>query len=230
MIPNVRILRMDIDTTRKKGSYQKILSAFGQGQADILLGTQMIAKGLDFPNVTLVCVVNADIGLAVSNYNASEKTFDLLTQVAGRAGRADKEGLVLIQTYNPDHYAIKLASVQDYEQFYQSEMRYRYIGNYPPFYFTTLVSIVSHNEPLAAKQAFLIKRLLTKKLSQATIVLGPTPSAIGKINNQYFYQILVKYKKEPHLAETLSYIQNYAQDIAKNDINVYIDQEPENIM
>lgn len=230
MIPNVRILRMDIDTTRKKGSYQKILSAFGQGQADILLGTQMIAKGLDFPNVTLVCVVNADIGLAVSNYNASEKTFDLLTQVAGRAGRADKEGLVLIQTYNPDHYAIKLASVQDYEQFYQSEMRYRYIGNYPPFYFTTLVSIVSHNEPLAAKQAFLVKRLLTKKLSQATIVLGPTPSAIGKINNQYFYQILVKYKKEPYLAETLSYIQNYAQDIAKNDINVYIDQEPENIM
>ena len=134
LVPEARLLRMDVDTTRRKNSYKKILDQFAQQKADILLGTQMVAKGLDFPNVTLVGVINADTTLWLPNYNASERTFDLLTQVAGRAGRAQKTGHVLIQTYNPEHYAIKLAQTQDYERFYQHELAVRYQGNYPPVF------------------------------------------------------------------------------------------------
>ena len=136
---------MDVDTTRRKGSYKKIIDSFGDHQADILLGTQMIAKGLDFPNVTLVGVIIADTALSLPDFNSSEKTFDLLTQVSGRAGRAEKTGRVMIQTYNPDNYAIKFAQSQDYESFYQKEMRVRFQGNYPPFFYTTLITITSKN-------------------------------------------------------------------------------------
>lgn len=230
LIPEAKILRMDVDTTRRKGSYKRILDSFGRGDANILLGTQMIAKGLDFPNVTLVGVINADTSLQVPAYNASEKTFDLLTQVAGRAGRADKTGRVLIQTYNPEHYAIKLSQSQDYEAFYRQEMQVRYQGNYPPFFFTTLISIASKSEQAAAKEAFLIKRKLMSTLHQPTIILGPTPSSITRIKNQYYYQILVKYKKEPHLNQILHEIQDDAQLAKKKGLNVYIDNEPEKII
>lgn len=230
LIPEAKILRMDVDTTRRKGSYKQILDSFGRGDANILLGTQMIAKGLNFPNVTLVGVVNADISLQVSAYNASEKTFDLLTQVSGRAGRADKVGQVLIQTYNPEHYAIKLSQSQDYEAFYRQEMQVRYQGNYPPFFFTTLISIASKSEQAAAKEAFSIKRKLMKSLHQPTIILGPTPSSITRIKNQYYYQILVKYKKEPHLNQILHKIQDDAQVAKKKGLNIYIDNEPEKII
>ncbi len=226
LLPGVRILRMDVDTTRRKGSYKEILDKFGAGEADILLGTQMIAKGLDFPNVTLVGVINADTALYLPDYNASEKTFELLTQVAGRAGRAEKSGQVLIQTYNPDHYAIKLAQKQDYETFYQTEMKVRYQGNYPPFFFTNLISVASKNEQNAAKEAFAIKRILMRNLHAPTIVLGPTPSAISKIKNQYYYQILVKYKREPKLNELLHQIQDLAQEKQKYGLNIYIDTQP----
>ena len=229
LIPQARILRMDVDTTRRKGSYKKILESFEAGEADILLGTQMIAKGLDFPNVTLVGVINADISLQVPAFNASEKTFDLLTQVSGRAGRAQKKGVVFIQTYNPDHYAIQLAQTQNYEEFYRKEMFIRRQGNYPPFFYTTLVSVASKNEQRAAKQAFLIKRKLMMNLHSPTIILGPTPSSMSKIKNQYYYQILVKYKQEPKLNELLHQIQDDAQKIKKEGINVYIDNEPERI-
>lgn len=229
LIPQARILRMDVDTTRRKGSYKKILESFEAGEADILLGTQMIAKGLDFPNVTLVGVINADISLQVPAFNASEKTFDLLTQVSGRAGRAQKKGEVFIQTYNPDHYAIQLAQTQSYEEFYRKEMFIRRQGNYPPFFYTTLISVASKNEQQAAKQAFLIKRKLMTNLHNPTIILGPTPSSISKIKNQYYYQILVKYKQEPKLNELLHQIQDDAQKIKKEGINVYIDNEPERI-
>lgn len=230
LIPEAKILRMDVDTTRRKGSYKQILDSFGRGDANILLGTQMIAKGLNFPNVTLVGVVNADTSLQVSAYNASEKTFDLLTQVSGRAGRADKVGQVLIQTYNPEHYAIKLSQSQDYEAFYRQEMQVRYQGNYPPFFFTTLISIASKSEQAAAKEAFSIKRKLMKSLHQPTIILGPTPSSITRIKNQYYYQILVKYKKEPHLNQILHKIQDDAQVAKKKGLNIYIDNEPEKII
>ncbi len=230
LLPGVRLLRMDVDTTRRKGSYKKILDSFGNHEADILLGTQMIAKGLDFPNVTLVGVINADTGLWVPDYNASERTFELLTQVAGRAGRADKTGEVIIQTYNPDHYAIRLAQTQDYEKFYRYEMRVRHAGNYPPYFYTVLVSISSKKEQNAAREAFQIKRQLENNLHPTTIILGPTPSAISRLKNQYYYQILVKYKKEANLNALLHHIQDTAQEIKKYGLNVYIDNEPERIM
>lgn len=230
LLPGSRILRMDVDTTRRKGSYKRILDSFGAHQADILLGTQMIAKGLDFPNVTLVGVINADTGLWLPDYNASERTFELLTQVAGRAGRANKTGQVIIQTYNPDHYAIKLAQTQDYEQFYHYEMRVRHAGNYPPYYYTVLISVAAKKEQNAAREAFNIQRQLAKHLHPSTIILGPTPSAISRLKNQYYYQILVKYKKEKNLNELLHQIQDSAQKIRKYGLNVYIDNEPERIM
>ena len=230
LLPGARILRMDVDTTRRKGSYKKILDAFGNHEADILLGTQMIAKGLDFPNVTLVGVINADTGLWFSDYNASEKTFELLTQVAGRAGRADKEGEVLIQTYNPEHYAIQLAKTQDYERFYGYEMNVRHAGHYPPYFFTVLISIAAKKEQNAAREAFKIKRYLTKELHAETIILGPTPSAISRVKNQYYYQILVKYKKEPNLNKLLHHVQDSAQEAKKYGLSIFIDNEPERIM
>lgn len=230
LMPNAKILRMDVDTTRRKGSYKKILDKFGNHEADILLGTQMIAKGLDFPNVTLVGVVNADTGLWVPDYNAAERTFELLTQVAGRAGRAEKAGEVIIQTYNPEHYAIELAQTQDYERFYAYEMQMRHAGNYPPYYYTVLISIASKNEQNAAREAFKIKRKLASSLHSNTIILGPTPSAISRLKNQYYYQILVKYKKEDNLNDLLHQIQNSAQEIKKYGLNVYIDNEPERIV
>lgn len=230
LVPEAAILRMDVDTTRRKGSYKRILDSFGSGEADILLGTQMIAKGLDFPNVTLVGVINADTALQLPDYNAAEKTFDLLTQVSGRAGRAQKAGQVLIQTYNPEHYAIKLAQTQDYEAFYQQEMKVRFQGNYPPFFYTTLISIASKNEQTAAKYAFQVKRKLMQQLHAPTIILGPTPSSIAKIKNQYFYQILVKYKHEPKLNPLLHSLQDEAQTVKKQGLNVYIDNEPERII
>lgn len=230
LIPTAKVLRMDVDTTRRKGSYKRILDAFGNHEADILLGTQMIAKGLDFPNVTLVGVINADTGLWVPDYNASERTFELLTQVAGRAGRAEKTGKVLIQTYNPEHYAIKLAQPQDYERFYGYEMRVRHAGNYPPYFYTVLISVASKKEQNAAREAFTIKRRLQQNLHASTIILGPTPSAIARLKNQYYYQILVKYKSEDNLNKLLHQIQDSAQEIKKYGLNVYIDNEPERIM
>lgn len=230
LIPEARILRMDVDTTRRKGSYKKILDSFGEHKADILLGTQMIAKGLDFPNVTLVGVINADTALSLPDFNSSEKTFDLLTQVSGRAGRADKTGRVMIQTYNPENYAIKLAQNQDYETFYQKEMQVRFQGNYPPFFYTTLITITSKKEQSAAKEAFVIKRMLMRELHAPTIILGPTPSSIARIKNQYYYQILVKYKYEPKLHNLLHQIQDDAQLAQKRGLNIYIDNEPERIM
>ena len=229
LLPGSRILRMDVDTTRRKGSYKRILDDFGNHEADILLGTQMIAKGLDFPNVTLVGVINADTGLWVPDYNSSERTFELLTQVAGRAGRAEKKGEVLIQSYNPDHYAITLAKTQDYEKFYGYEMRVRHEGNYPPYFYTVLISVASKKEQNAARQAFKIKRELEDHLHPETIILGPTPSAISRLKNKYYYQILVKYKKEMGLNKLLHHIQDSAQEIEKYGINVYIDNEPERI-
>lgn len=230
LIPTAKVLRMDVDTTRRKGSYKRILDAFGNHEADILLGTQMIAKGLDFPNVTLVGVINADTGLWVPDYNASERTFELLTQVAGRAGRAEKTGKVLIQTYNPEHYAIKLAQTQDYERFYGYEMRVRHAGNYPPYFYTVLISVASKKEQNAAREAFTIKRRLQQNLHASTIILGPTPNAIARLKNQYYYQILVKYKSEDNLNKLLHQIQDSAQEIKKYGLNVYIDNEPERIM
>lgn len=230
LLPQASILRMDVDTTRRKGSYRRILTAFGRRKANILLGTQMIAKGLDFPNVTLVGVINADTSLWMPDYKSSERTFELLTQVAGRAGRAENKGEVLIQTYNPHHYAIRLAQTQDYEAFYRQEMAVRHAGNYPPYYYTVLISVAAAKEQAAAKEAFVIKRKLLAALHLPTIVLGPTPSAISKLKNEYYYQILVKYKREPALNKLLHQVQADAQALDKEGIHTYIDPSPERLL
>ena len=188
LLPDSRILRMDVDTTRRKGAHEKILRTFGEGQADILLGTQMIAKGLDFPNVTLVGVLNADTALNLPDFRSSERTFQLLTQVSGRAGRAEKPGEVIIQSFNPEHYAIQLAKAQDYEDFYTKEMYIRHRGDYPPYYFTVQITASHPEENEAAKQMFQIATKLKQGLSPQAILLGPTPNAIMRVNNRYFYQ------------------------------------------
>ncbi|MCX8742803.1 primosomal protein N' [Lactobacillus sp. B3795] len=230
LVPNARILRMDVDTTRRKGSHERILQKFGNGEADILLGTQMIAKGLDFPNVTLVGVLNADTSLDLPDFRSSERTFNLLTQVSGRAGRAEKKGLVYIQTFNPDHYAIRLAQRQDYELFYRKEMNVRHQTNYPPYYFTVKISASDVNEAKAAAKMYEIAKILKAKLSDQAIMLGPSPSSILKLKNKYYYQIIIKYKNEPNMKPCLEYILNHYQKDAQKGLYVNIDPDPLNFM
>ncbi len=230
LVPNARILRMDVDTTRRKGSHERLLQRFGNGDADILLGTQMIAKGLDFPNVTLVGVLNADTSLDLPDFRSSERTFDLLTQVSGRAGRAEKSGLVYVQTFNPDNYAIQLSKKQDYELFYRKEMSIRHETNYPPYFFTVKITASDVNESKAAAKMFEIAKILKAKLSQQAIMLGPSPSSILKLKNKYYYQIIIKYKHEPNMDECLEYILNHYQKDAQKGLYVNIDPDPLNFM
>ncbi|MQS75051.1 primosomal protein N' [Companilactobacillus halodurans] len=229
LFPEARILRMDVDTTRRKGAHAKILAKFGQHQADILLGTQMIAKGLDFPDVTLVGVINADTTLSLADFRASERTFQLLTQVSGRAGRAQKPGKVVIQTFNPDHYAIKDAAKQDYETFFKQEMFIRHQSNYTPYYFTTLISVANQDEGKTLKQSYWLKKQLQGALSKDAILLGPSPTMISRKQNKYYYQIIVKYKHEPNLHQRLLEILNETQADAKQGYTIAIDNEPQHI-
>ncbi len=230
LLPDSRILRMDVDTTRRKGAHEKILRTFGEGQADILLGTQMIAKGLDFPDVTLVGVLNADTALNLPDFRSSERTFQLLTQVSGRAGRAEKPGEVIIQSFNPEHYAIQLAKAQDYEDFYTKEMYIRHRGDYPPYYFTVQITASHPEENEAAKQMFQIARKLKQGLSPQAILLGPTPNAIMRVNNRYFYQVIIKYKQEPMLQPLLKEILTDTQRATARGLKLSIDAEPMNFI
>ncbi|MFD1465547.1 primosomal protein N' [Lapidilactobacillus mulanensis] len=226
IFPEARILRMDVDTTSHKGGHQQIISKFGRHEADILLGTQMIAKGLDFPDVTLVGVINADTSLSLPDFRASERTFQLLTQVSGRAGRAEKLGEVYIQTFNPDNYAIQLAARQDYETFYQQEMRLRHQGGYPPYFYTILISVNHRQEDQAVKKVYQIQRWLQPQLSPEAIVLGPTPRMITRVNNQYYYQLIIKYKNEPRLLAALQTLIMKMQGKSSQGFQLRIDREP----
>lgn len=226
LFPKARILRMDVDTTRKKGAHERILTAFGEQKADILLGTQMIAKGLDFPNITLVGVLNADTALNLPDFRSSERTFQLLTQVSGRAGRAEKAGEVVIQTFNPDHHAIVLAQTQDYETFYQQEMYLRHQTGYPPYYFTLRISASHPEETVAAKKMFQIAERLKQVLSAQSILLGPVPGSVAKVKNRYYYQVIIKYKKEPNLPAFLQAILQESQTDQRHALYVSIDNEP----
>jgi primosomal protein N' (replication factor Y) len=226
VLPQARVLRMDVDTTRRKGAHGRILKQFGDGQADILLGTQMIAKGLDFPNVTLVGVINADTALGLPDFRASERTFQLLTQVSGRAGRAEKPGRVLIQTYNPDHYAIQLAQHHDYERFFALEMHMRHEGNYPPYFFTFKLTVSHEEEDKAAKAVYRLADMLTAHLSNQAIILGPTRGAIARVKRRYYYQIVIKYKKEPALQATLEQMLETTQISSRSGYQIAFDREP----
>lgn len=230
LIPEARILRMDVDTTRKKGAHEDLLGRFGRQEADILLGTQMIAKGLDFPNVTLVGVLNADTALNLPDFRSSERTFQLLTQVAGRAGRADKEGEVLIQTYNPHHYALSFAKNQDYEGFYRYEMAIRRNLGYPPYYFTVGLTLSHKSEEFVMKKAFETVAVLRGNLTEYIQILGPTPKPIARTHNLYHYQIILKYRKEDNVEQVLNQILDWTQEKEQQDLRLIIDNEPQQMM
>ncbi|PCS00482.1 primosome assembly protein PriA [Lactococcus fujiensis JCM 16395] len=230
LLTDVNILRMDVDTTKTKNAHEKILNKFGRGEAQILLGTQMIAKGLDFPNVTLVGVINADTGLNLPDFRASERSFQLLMQVAGRAGRADKKGEVLIQTFNPEHYAIKLAKEQDYEKFYETEMRFRRSLSYPPYYYTVQVMLSHKVEEVAIQKAYEVADLLRHYLSPQAKILGPTARPIARTHNLYHYQILIKYRFENLLEEALNGVLELTQRRENKDLRILIDSEPQNFI
>lgn len=230
LFPQARILRMDVDTTRKKGSHQALLDQFGRGEADILLGTQMIAKGLDFPNVTLVGVLNADTALNLPDFRSSERTFQLLTQVAGRAGRAEKAGQVLIQSYNPQHYAIRFAKDQDYEGFYAYEMGIRRQLGYPPYYFTIGITLSHKKEEEVVKRAYEVMNILRSGLSETSNILGPTPKPIARTHNLYHYQILIKYRLEDELGPTLNQVLALTQERENSELRLSIDHEPQQFL
>ena len=230
VLAEARILRMDVDTTKRKGAHKKILTKFGRHEADILLGTQMIAKGLDFPNVTLVGVLNADTSLNLPDFRSSERTFQLLTQVAGRAGRANKPGEVLIQTYNPNHYAIQLAREQDYEAFYRYEMRIRKALSYPPYYFTVGLTLSHKDEQEVIKKSYEIVTLIKEGLTDKIKILGPTPKPVARTHNLYHYQIIIKYRYEDQLEIVLNHILDLTQAKENKKLRLIIDHDPQSFM
>jgi primosomal protein N' (replication factor Y) len=213
--PGARIMRMDYDTTRTKDSYEKILQSFANHEADILIGTQMIVKGHDFPNVTLVGVLAADMSLHVSDYHAAERTFQLLTQAVGRAGRGERAGQAVIQTYDPEHYAIRAAQAQDYEAFYEQEIAYRSLMSYPPVWNLLVVHCASADEDILGRAVQLLAqriRALIQASGKQVLLVGPADATIARINDVYRkviymkaddYQALVAVKDglEPFLKE-----------------------------
>lgn len=221
MFPNANIFRMDTDTTTKKHAHEKLLHQF-QENGDILIGTQMIAKGLDFPRVTLVGVLQADGNLFVPDFRAPEKTFQLLMQVSGRSGRRDTLGEVIIQAYNPEHYAIKYAFNHDYIGFYEHEMRLRRIARYEPFYFLIELSLTGNSIKHVLVFGVQMVKDLRRGLSKNTIVLGPS-SDIRKLNNKFTTTIMLKYKNEPGINDFLfSLIEKYTD----KDLFIKVDHFP----
>lgn len=203
--PNAKIIRMDSDTTTTKNAHEKLLYEF-ETSGDILIGTQMIAKGLDFPKVTLVGVLAADMSLNLPDYKAIEKTFQLLTQVSGRAGRHEKQGEVVIQTYNPDHYAIMYAKDHDYHSFFNTEMKIREISGYTPFFNITQIILTDQDVRKVLKEGTRLVIKLRKLLERDTQVLGPVLPKIARINNYFRAQIIIKYKQSKVIDEVLKEI------------------------
>ncbi len=217
--PGARVLRMDFDTTRTKDSYEEILQAFANGEADILIGTQMIVKGHDFPNVTLVGILAADMSLHVSDFHAAERTFELLTQAAGRAGRGEKRGEVIIQTYNPEHYGVQTAKAQDYERFYEQEIAYRKLLSYPPVWNLMVLQCAGEKEEelsfMTGKLAKRIQKLLQEDeaFSEVKIqLIGPADAGIARMNDIYRKVIYVKAEHYKDLVTLRSRMEDYVKD------------------
>ncbi len=196
LFPAARVLRMDRDTTTRKGSHEEIYTKFVTHQADILIGTQMITKGWDIPNVTMVGIVNADTALHMPYFKSAEQTFALITQVAGRAGRGDKKGIVVLQTYNPEHFGILSAAEHSFEKFYAQEIEFRKSLLYPPYSHMAQLVYSDLSEEKAASKADVLVKLLDRQLvetgSDAVEILGPTTGLIPKLRNKWYYQILLK--------------------------------------
>ena len=224
---NAKVLRMDFDTTSKKGMHEKMIESFRNGEYDILLGTQMVSKGLDFSNVTLVGVINADTSLNIPDFRSSENTFSLLSQVAGRSGRSSKEGKVIIQTFNPDHYAINLCKNHDYISFYKQEMMIRRNLKYPPYYYICNIRISGKDANYILGEALKIKNSLERNFT-STIILGPSSSSLFKMNNTYRYNIILKYKKEDNLYKILSKVIDHYK--ANPKIKIDIDFNPSQML
>ena len=223
ILPQAKIIRFDVDTTSKKNAHQTLLSAFEKHEADILLGTQMIAKGLDIENVTFVGVVDADSSLNIPDFRANERTFQLITQVAGRSGRGGKLGEVVIQTYNPFHYAIVYGAAQDYHSFYQQEIKYRQLANYPPFCYLISILVFGKNEEKVTKKAEEVYYMINNNLKRAQ-ALGPSKSMIYKIKDDYRYRILIKYRDKSGIFELLKHVYiKYRMDSERVmiDVNPY---------
>ena len=221
LFPGIRVLRMDGDTTKQKGSFEKILSAFAEGEADVLLGTQMIVKGHDFPNVTLVGVLAADLSLNDSDYRAGEKTFQLLTQAEGRAGRGTLPGEAVVQTYRPEHYSIQQAAKQDYEAFYEEEILYRELLEYPPAGHMLTILVVSKDE----KRCKGLAVRLAKEAGAYVHVIGPTPAAVSKVKDYYRYMIYLKSLKEEPIRQAKERLEALINGFELKTENVIFDYE-----
>ena len=206
--PSARVVRMDQDTTRNKGMHERIINDFKDYKYDILLGTQMISKGLDFPKVTLVGVINADASLNIPDYRSSEVTYSLLSQVSGRAGRSHMPGEVVIQTFNPDHYVIECVKENNYDKFYLQEMQFRKNLKYPPYYYLVSIKVIGKNYEEIITNAKKAKKYLDDNLNKDTIILGPTTASVFKFNNEYRMQIIIKYKYDDKLMDVLKDLDN----------------------
>ena len=236
LLPGARVVRLDTDSTSTKHSFEKALSDFSNGEYDIMLGTQMVAKGLNFENVTLVGVINADQQLNNDDYRSGERTFDLLTQVVGRSGRGKYKGTAVIQTLSPENNVIRLSEKQDYDSFYNLEIMIRKAMVYPPYCDICVVSFTGSNEAraLAASKDFLhdVRRLTAEKYSgEKIIVLGPMPPRISKINNKFRYRLIIKCKNTKRFRSMLSeLIIKYGKEKKYNDITVSVDINPESLV
>ncbi|MCD8241199.1 MAG: primosomal protein N', partial [Lachnospiraceae bacterium] len=227
LFPAARVLRMDYDTTRSKESYETILSAFGRGEADVLVGTQMIVKGHNFPNVTLVGVVAADISLHAPDYRAGERTFALLTQAVGRAGRAEKPGEALIQTYRPEHYSIKAAAKQDYDAFYAQELPYRRLMGYPPVQ-EMLGIYLSCEEQEVLKQRAEELGAYIRSQNPALQVIGPAEAALSKKNDIYRRVIYIKNERKERLLEARRQLEyKIKKEALWDSVHVQFDYNPQ---
>ena len=233
--PSARVLRMDADTTRKKESYEQILSAFANGEADILVGTQMIVKGHDFPNVTLVGILAADMSLAANDYRAGERTFQLLTQAAGRAGRGEKPGEVVIQTYQPEHYSIVHAAEQNYEAFYEEEMCYRDLLSYPPAAHMMAVQIMAKEEEKGEKLSEHLSKMIKEEYKDRIMelrlsIIGPAKAGIGKINDIYRHVFYVKCKEYVYLTQIKDELEEEIFALQLKNEMVQFDFDPMNTL
>lgn len=228
--PGARVLRMDMDTTKGKNGHQDILSEFSRGMADILVGTQMIVKGHDFPNVTLMGIMAADLSLFAGSYKSGEQTYDLLVQAAGRSGRGKSPGNVVIQTYRPDHYCINAAVNSDYESFFRQEMAYRSICKYPPVYHMLAVLVFSADEEAAKSMAESLKKRTDTYLAENTVedinILGPVPAGVKKINDVYRYIVYLKCKREDILINIKRMMEGRLETADKGNVSVQFDYDP----
>ncbi|WP_054949942.1 primosomal protein N' [Numidum massiliense] len=225
--PGIRVIRMDVDTTTGKGAHEKLLGAFRSGRADVLLGTQMIAKGLDFPNVTLVGVIAADTTLGLPDFRASERTFQLLMQVGGRAGRHEVPGQVIIQTYNPEHYSIQMAATYEVLNFYRKETLMRKKTAYPPFCALIAVHFSCADQALTMKASHHMTAMLKLRLPADVTVLGPVRAPIFRVKDRYRMQTMIKYKNDTGVASALTKALASTRETFKaSDLKVTIDRDP----